>query len=70
MAKRMGYAHDVADKRVRVYRVLEQIEGLNFFDRIRAGQMIMNDQKRVDYFFSMPDIAKPYWLQMLLDGKL
>ncbi|CAK9165808.1 unnamed protein product [Ilex paraguariensis] len=70
MAKHMGYAHDVADKRARVYGILEQIEGLNFFDRIRAGQMFVNDQKRVDYFFSLPDIEKPYWLQMLLNGKL
>ncbi|CAK9146697.1 unnamed protein product [Ilex paraguariensis] len=64
----MKYAHDVVDKRARVYGVLEQIEGLNFFDRTRVGQMIVNDQKRVNYFFSLPDTAKPYWLQMLLGG--
>ena len=39
---------------------LEQIDALDLYDRIRVGPMIVNDQKRVDYFFSLSDATKPY----------
>lgn len=65
----VGHDSKVSQKRERVFNELMKLE-LDMVDRFTATAMILEADKKVDNFFSIPEAYRQQWVELLLEGKI
>ena len=58
-----------AKRRMKVFNELLKIKGLSISKRIKAGEMLMADTCKCDYFYSLPrDVRYDYVIQVFTNA--
>ncbi|KAG8379468.1 hypothetical protein BUALT_Bualt07G0091600 [Buddleja alternifolia] len=67
---RIGFEHDASSSRKAVFEVLGEVWSLFMEDIISVSQLIVNNNKNIDLFFSSPSDGRVTMVKIILEGKL
>ena len=60
-----------AERRMKVFNELLKIKRLFVLERIKAGELLMADTRKCDYFYSLPgNVRCDYVIQVLIDARV
>ncbi|KAG8390521.1 hypothetical protein BUALT_Bualt01G0092000 [Buddleja alternifolia] len=69
ISRRIGFEHDASMSRKAVFEALGAVSSLDIEEMIMVSQLIVNNTKNMDLFFSLPHNGRKTMVKMILEGK-
>ncbi|KAG8372423.1 hypothetical protein BUALT_Bualt12G0064600 [Buddleja alternifolia] len=69
ISKCIGFEHDASKSTKVVFEALGQVTSLDMEEMILVSQLIVNNTKNINLFFSLPNIGKITMVKVILEGK-
>ncbi|KAG8386295.1 hypothetical protein BUALT_Bualt03G0134200 [Buddleja alternifolia] len=70
IARNLSLEYDISLKQREVFKIVENMEGLNEEEKLIASQMLVKNSDDLMLFFSLPAERKIKYVRMKLDGRL
>ncbi|KAK4425335.1 hypothetical protein Salat_1727500 [Sesamum alatum] len=70
LSKKLFANYEEAEKRSSVYEAIGKVPGLDLNNQILISDRLVENPKKIDLFFSLPEDARACMIGLMFDGKL
>lgn len=69
LSTRIGYKADLGKARKEVFEIVKEIPGLSLDDQLIVGEMLAENEKRLEFFMGLPLAARATYVQKMIPPK-
>ncbi|KAK4422945.1 hypothetical protein Salat_1877100 [Sesamum alatum] len=70
LSKKLFVNYDEVEKRSGVYEAVGKVPGIDLTNQLLISDRLVENPKKMDLFFSLPDDARARMIRLMLDGKM
>ncbi|KAK4441528.1 hypothetical protein Salat_0487700 [Sesamum alatum] len=70
LSKKLFADYEEVEKQSLVYKAIGKVPGIDLNDQILLSDRLVENPKKMDLFFSLPEDARARMIRLMLDGKM